>query len=414
MQLINEPLPETISPHQHPIHPIQCQACHQGELHHQLASYGFDSSKERFDLYSCSHCRLTSTIPFLNIEELGRYYHSEYYGGSEDPEENKKSKQKFNPVLETIVRIANQARAKKLISYMNQSAPQGPAEIELKRKFDRAPLSGGKKSQPEVPRFPRLDSIRILDIGCGRGNFLKELAKAGYTCVGTDISAFEHEKTDRISFLQGTLEELKLTPASFDAVSIWHVLEHVRNPVDTLKEISSLLKPNGILALAVPNFGSWQSKLFRGHSFHLDLPRHLFHFDLQSLMPLLKENDFQIISTHTLSWDQNIYGWIQSFQNLLFHKTQPNELFTFLKNKQPLHSPGFLVNQKTNRSKLRQGVRIAGLVCLGGLSLLPALLETIVSSWFGKGATLVIYARYTGNAREKNGEFWGENQITEN
>jgi hypothetical protein len=118
--------------------------------------------------------------------------------------------------------------------------------------------------------------------------------------------------------------------AFFDAVSIWHVLEHTQNPSKVLREISRVLKPGGVLALAVPNFGSTQARLFGKNWFHLDLPRHLFHFTEPMLTKMLRDTGLEPVRVSTHSIHQNLYGFIQSLLNGLFPRT-PNKLFNFLK-----------------------------------------------------------------------------------
>ena len=72
---------------------------------------------------------------------------------------------------------------------------------------------------------------------------------------------------------------LSLLPGQFDAVTFWHVLEHLENPGEALVAAGRLLKSNGWLVVAVPDYASLQAKLFGKYWFHLDLPRHLHHFE---------------------------------------------------------------------------------------------------------------------------------------
>ena len=74
------------------------------------------------------------------------------------------------------------------------------------------------------------------------------------------------------------LDELIADGVSFDAVVLWHVAEHLHDPATTLRNVASLLRPGGVLMIAVPNFGSPEAKIGKAGWFHLDVPRHVFHF----------------------------------------------------------------------------------------------------------------------------------------
>jgi hypothetical protein len=98
-------------------------------------------------------------------------------------------------------------------------------------------------------------------------------------------------------------------------VVLWHVLEHVANPKNMLQEIARILKPGGRLVVAVPNFSSWQARWARAAWFHLDLPRHLFHFPAPALCKLIGECGLDCVSESHFSLRQNPFGWIQSAMN---------------------------------------------------------------------------------------------------
>ncbi len=97
---------------------------------------------------------------------------------------------------------------------------------------------------------------RVLDVGCGIGNFLEKALEMGWDAHGVEPSAFAGQKAierfgNRVR--QCMLHEAGFEPASFDAVTIWYVLEHVPNPLDVLKNVAAVLKPGGVCCIAVPN-----------------------------------------------------------------------------------------------------------------------------------------------------------------
>jgi SAM-dependent methyltransferase len=120
-------------------------------------------------------------------------------------------------------------------------------------------------------------------------------------------------------------------------VVIWHVLEHLHDPKGTLHEANRILRPGGRLVVAVPNLSSLQARWAGAGWFHLDLPRHLWHFPLASLRMLLSDCGFEIQSEHHFSLRQNPFGWVQSALNRV-PGLPHNGLYTLLQRRAP-HSP---------------------------------------------------------------------------
>ncbi|MDA8326280.1 MAG: class I SAM-dependent methyltransferase [Nitrospiraceae bacterium] len=162
---------------------------------------------------------------------------------------------------------------------------------------------------------------RVLDIGCGRGLMLAELKSRGFECYGTELpgQAPFRQKTGDAPFTvyEGDLTELDLPGGFFDVVTVWHVLEHVRDPVQTLKEVRRILKPGGLLVISVPNIGSLQAKLFGRRWIHLDLPRHLYHFSPGPLAHALKQSGFAVEGFRHFSAEHGVSGMILSFGALM-------------------------------------------------------------------------------------------------
>ena len=159
-----------------------------------------------------------------------------------------------------------------------------------------------------------------------------------------------------------------------------------RDPRGTLAEVFRILRPGGRLVVAVPNFSSAQARWAGPAWFHLDLPRHLFHFPLLALVQLLERGGFAIESVHHLSLRQNPFGWIQSALNMT---TLPrNGLYTLLHDR-AAHAGGPAFGPMT-QLKLLAG---------GALAVLPALLLTLIDAWFHTGATVHVVARAAAAAR---------------
>jgi 2-polyprenyl-3-methyl-5-hydroxy-6-metoxy-1,4-benzoquinol methylase/Zn ribbon nucleic-acid-binding protein len=177
---------------------------------------------------------------------------------------------------------------------------------------------------------------RILDIGCGRGMLASSLVDSGFDLCGFDFSEDATRGIDpRIDLrISPSIAEARFEDATFDAVVIWHVFEHLTDPSAALQEIHRLLKPGGRLFIAVPNFASLQARIFGRHWFHLDPPRHLYHFTARGLAEMLELNDFAIRSKRHFSLRQNPFGWIQSTLNAL-PGARRNSLYCAMRNSRP-------------------------------------------------------------------------------
>ncbi len=159
---------------------------------------------------------------------------------------------------------------------------------------------------------------RVLDVGCGDGKLLVALAAHGFDGTGVELHSRVSERLppgSDIRVFVGTLEQAAFPAASFRVVVLRHVLEHVHDPLATLTEVRRIIAPGGGLVIAVPNLASWQARASRDAWFHLDLPRHLFHFTPASLTRTLERTGFRVTRVSHFSFEQNPYGWLQSAFN---------------------------------------------------------------------------------------------------
>jgi 2-polyprenyl-3-methyl-5-hydroxy-6-metoxy-1,4-benzoquinol methylase len=226
-------------------------------------------------------------------------------------------------------------------------------------------------------------AARVLDVGCGRGVLLREIAERGFEAHGVEANAAAARGADPRAEVRiaPRLADAGYPTAFFDEVVIWHVLEHLRDPRGTLEEVRRILRPDGRLVVAVPNFSSAQARWAGAAWFHLDLPRHLFHFPLPALVRLLERSGFVVESEHHFSLRQNPFGWMQSALNL--SSLPRNGLYTLLHDRAAHVGEGALFDPMT-RLKLLAGAALA---------LPPALVLGLLESWFRTGATVHVVAR---------------------
>jgi len=172
----------------------------------------------------------------------------------------------------------------------------------------------------------------VLDIGCGNGHFLNILIGNHYEGYGIELPSKSAERASRVQGLNlkiGQLCENDFEAHFFDAVTMWHVFEHLPTPQNTLRIIDKILKPSGYLMISLPNIDSFQSKLFKGKWLHMDPPRHLFFFGVSDLISILKTFGFELMKINYFSLEQNPFGMQQSILNCILKKREV--LFEILK-----------------------------------------------------------------------------------
>jgi 2-polyprenyl-3-methyl-5-hydroxy-6-metoxy-1,4-benzoquinol methylase len=143
-------------------------------------------------------------------------------------------------------------------------------------------------------------SGRLLDVGCATGFFLNGMRSQGdWELHGVEINPYAAEiARDRygLKVCTGTLIEAAYPAHFFDVITMWDVLEHLHQPLENLREIERILKPDGLLVLRVPNVSSLDAKLFKRYWAGYDAPRHLYVFSPRTLEELLREAGFNPIN----------------------------------------------------------------------------------------------------------------------
>jgi SAM-dependent methyltransferase len=290
-------------------------------------------SGEPFEIVRCSSCGLAFTHPVPADSEWPRYYPDSYYGAADA--------NRFPALIERLQNALYASRARKIES-----------------------LAGGKPG-------------RVLDIGCGRGFLLRAFQQRRWEVTGTEMSpsatAYAREKL-KLPVHVGKLQDLKLPESSFNAVVMWHVLEHMDRANDVLDEVCRLLRPGGVLLVAVPNFSSVEARLARDKWFHLDVPRHLTHFPRGALKRRLEQSGFRIERVSSRSPEYDFFSAMQSMLNRI--GLQHNWLYNFVR---------------------RGGAKIRGdggpMQAVVHLAALPIASVAGCLATIAGGSTLIVYAR---------------------
>ncbi len=143
---------------------------------------------------------------------------------------------------------------------------------------------------------PEEPTRKILDIGCGSGDLLIAIAKKHHDWeirgIDFDARAAETARSYGFQVFHGSLREAQFADNLFDELHMNHVLEHIQNPSELLAESARILNQTGIISITIPNFRSLSRMLFGNKWYHLDSPRHLYHFTPHTLTRMLKQNGF--------------------------------------------------------------------------------------------------------------------------
>lgn len=240
----------------------RCPICDTNEFSPFLDCKDYTVSRETFSIIQCNGCGFKFTNPRPEVQKLGDYYKSEEY-----------------------------------VSHSNTSKGFINSTYQFIRKFTLL-----KKLQL-ISKFYK--SGKLLDIGCGTGEFLNTCKNAKWNVLGiepdekTRKSAIENYGLDVRSE-----EEIKeLNDSSFDVITMWHVLEHVPFLNDRIVDLKRLLKPNGVIIIAVPNCSSLDAKIYKNEWAAYDVPRHLYHFTPNDIERLFKKNNLRLINILPMIFD---------------------------------------------------------------------------------------------------------------
>lgn len=300
-----------------------------------------DIQGDTYDYRRCLQCDSLFLGSPQATESPAAYYHPQYYGESED---------KFStPGVEKVLHFFRKQRAKRLLRHLSH-----------------------KKA------------ASILDVGCGNGTFLHILGKKGdFTLFGSELPGQAADRSRRFPEIQlstsGKFHE-SIVAESLDAVTMFHVIEHLPDPLAYLDNIRMALKNGGIFYVSFPNIDSWQARFFRDNWLHLDPPRHLVLFHPKAFLHHMEKLGFEPCYSTSLSTEQNPFGMVQSLLNRF---SGPRDLL--------------FESMKGNRAYLSgaSGLRLYLHRIFFILSFPLFVFTDLVAGAFGKGATISYVFRKT-------------------
>lgn len=146
---------------------------------------------------------------------------------------------------------------------------------------------------------------KLLDIGCGTGDFLQTAKNNNWDIFGIEPNKqarnIANTKTKDSVFDVDKL--LEFNASSFDVITLWHVLEHLPNLEEQTQIFKNLLKPNGTLIIAVPNYKSYDAQFYKAYWAAYDAPRHLWHFNKQSISKLFSKVSMEVLKIKPMYFD---------------------------------------------------------------------------------------------------------------
>ena len=242
---------------------LHCPVCSSDNIAEVLTAIDHTVSHEQFKVWQCNSCTLRFTQSVPEESEIGRYYKSTDYISHSDIKKG------------LINNLYHQVR-----------------NITLKQKKNLVEKKAG------------LATGSILDVGSGTGSFLSVMAASGWKVIGLEPDAEARKLAQQKGlYVEATNQLFKLPVSSFDAITMWHVLEHVHELHKYMDQIKALLKPNGLLFIAVPNYTSGDANYYGSNWAAYDVPRHLYHFSPVSMNALIAKHDLRTIDTIPMWFD---------------------------------------------------------------------------------------------------------------
>lgn len=245
------------------VHSTNCPVCGSAAIHPHLTVKDHSVSKEEFMIWQCKNCLLQFTQDVPNEESIGVYYQSSDYISHSNT-----SRGLVNKLYQTV---RNYTLSQKANLIIDKTLKQGT----------------------------------ILDLGAGIGAFLNTMKQKGWDITGIEPDEGARRQAKSLFNIQlgETTRLTKLPENSFDAITLWHVLEHVHQLHAYVERLKSLLKPKGKIFIAVPNYQSLDGSIYKSYWAAYDVPRHLYHFTPKAINNLMEKHGLKVMGKKPMWFD---------------------------------------------------------------------------------------------------------------
>lgn len=245
------------------IHYSHCPVCNSTRINPLLTVKDHSVSKEEYVVWQCSECTLRFTQDVPDEDSIGPYYASPDYISHSNT-----SKGLLNQLYQRVRRITLGQKAALIVRHTKEKG-------------------------------------RLLDIGAGIGAFLSVMKKRGWEISGIEPDETARNKAKELFGI--TLDQpsalFGLREHQYDAITLWHVLEHVHQLHPYVEQLKSLLAAEGKIFIAVPNYTSADAAAYRNYWAAYDVPRHLYHFTPRSIAVLMKAHGLKVTEKKPMWFD---------------------------------------------------------------------------------------------------------------
>jgi SAM-dependent methyltransferase len=236
-----------------------CPICNSTEFKHRISCKDFTVSQNTFNIVECKHC----SFLFPTDDNLPDFYKSINYISLSDTKKG---------LISQVYHLVRKYTLNQKLRLLEANVAVG----------------------------------NLLDYGCGTGMFLNQANAKGWNSFGTEPDDGARDLANRNKKLAfGNKQELNAFDPfiTFNAITLWHVLEHVTDLPETLDFFKQKLDQNGVLIIAVPNYDSYDAKHYNANWAAYDLPRHLYHFEAKTICQLMAKHGFILHKTYPMKFD---------------------------------------------------------------------------------------------------------------
>ena len=237
------------------IHYTTCPICKAETIQPAFSARDFTVTKEDFSIWKCDNCTGMFTQDVPAQETIGKYYQSENYISHSDTQKG------------FINQMYHRIRKRTLVKKMKL-----------------------------VEKESGLKDGNILDVGCGTGAFLNTMQQSGWKITGLEPDEGARKTAQSLYNIQPLASQkiFELLPGTFNAVTMWHVMEHVHQLHEYVAQLKKIITSEGSIFIAVPNYTSYDAAAYKAYWAAYDVPRHLYHFSPKSMSVLMEMHGMKV------------------------------------------------------------------------------------------------------------------------